>query len=263
MILQKSQAYFIKTLTQSAQPGYFFMSKEFETEVRTYNDILKDYQDITAWKDPRNFDITKLSKSQEDRLKQLTIVEVVFQRQIVPVVRDEKIFNVYEQFLKSLLIKTTFPIFMVSVGNFIEEKNRLRTYKGLLKQKFNDKDIIEKEFVVEDNITFFAAIAKINDNNIDLIFNYFYESSNCFLMLSGKEIFNLTFVEDIAHNHIMSYQMISCNINYLSFCLKYVEDDNLILRCAGNGGDFELSLQLFMKNEMVEQAKKDIDLNLF
>jgi len=237
------------------------MSKEFQTEVRTYKDILKDYLDITAWKAPENFDVTNLSKSQEIQLKQLTVVEAVFQRQIAPVVRDETVFNLYDKFLKSLLLKTALPIFMVSVGNFVEKKNRIRTYKGLLKREFKNRDSIEKEFIVEDDHTLFAAIAKIDDNNIDLIFNYLYGSSNSFLILSDREIFNLMFLEDIARNHLMIHKMILCNINYLSFCLKYVESNNLILRCAGDGGDFELSLQLFMRNEMVEQVLKNVNLS--
>lgn len=225
---------------------------EIKPIIRIYYDFINDYQKINAWTEYDCFPIKDfVTYSSIDKY---AVVEIVFTGTQGDNSRFDSIKNAFDSFFQKYLeSKDTKNILLFKIGE-IGIKRKLRSYKGIL-GKLNNS--IEEEFDVKNGYSIIEGVINLNKENITLIKSFLFDRVKCFLLITEENMFSKRFLIE-AYDSIINKP--SYNVNYLKACIQYCDNDNIIVRESGDGGDQEFVWQLFVNKKnvkcIIEEIKK-------
>lgn len=225
-------------------------------QVTIFNNLIKHCSDLFIWNNPKSFEVDKLTSEERDRLQSFSAIQLTFPAEL-GIRRDRDVLLQFESGVKNLITTVNLNGYCVKTEHLPQKRNRIRSHKGVISRKVDKNDFIEDEVDVHDGNTLISGIFKINSNNCDYLFENFYSSSNCFILLSSRDLFNKSFLADIVKNHVIFSRPVIAD--YLAIVLDYINDNSMLLRSGGDG-DVEICLTIFLKNNLVHRVLDNINI---
>jgi hypothetical protein len=210
-----------------------------------YRDLAVEFLAFNAWKDPECF----IDKT----IKGLCVIE----NEIDADIADELSLNVLDaiflEMVKERILLSGKKAYAVIAEHSPKPINKLRSYKGLLgKEIKNDNLFLEKEVIIENELTLFIAIIEVDKSNIEYLVNrYFSDSSTCCIIQTGEnncQIFNIQFLEIFPKKYMNIRSVVT--IEYSQLCKDLIQYDQIVFRSGGDG-DRILSLQAFVSCNII------------
>jgi hypothetical protein len=228
---------------------------ENSPKVKVYTELIKDSEDINAWTPEECFPVCNLNPLQKKQLGDINVIEIEFQGSHGDRSLTNKRFDEFQSFVSQYILNSGASAYLIKIEHKISLKNKIRSYKGIIPRDIKDKDYIELESDIMDGYSLITAIVSLNEFNISKTFDYFYDSTNCFILLTSLNVFSIDFLNDFSKKHVLINET-TC-LNYISIALDFCKDDSFIVRAAGDGGDIEIDLQIFTSiNETGELTEK-------
>ena len=223
------------------------INKHFRIE--TYENLKKNFKNLNSWKKGDFLDYS-LSSAEQYQLQEIKAAEIIFPGSQGK--NSDTFFEKVNFFLKKYILSIRIPVYLFKSEHCSKAKSRVRSYKGIFLDILEKEDRIQTEFDLKNNTSIIMGISKVTNSNFKILIESFYDSDTCFIISgSDSEIFSQEFVLDMFKNKINCSEMIS--INYLSLISAYCRDgDDMILRAGGDGGDQEISLQIFGYKNTIE-----------
>jgi hypothetical protein len=241
-----------------------------KNEIIVYNNLSVNYDHLLAWTREDSFPIKNISQDNLRLLKSIISVFIIFegnQGKKLIINNDvnifDKIFTSYTFFIEKFLSHFKGPSYLLITENNPEQRNKIRSYKGLLPKEIKKKSsYIEVEVPLSNNDTIIIAIIELGmQNSSELITNFLSNTTSCIFNLPTKNIFSEDFLMSFPIKY-MSHSGTS-TINFLSLIVEFCNKNVNILRVGGDGGDQELSFQIFCKEDkkdlMILQAEKALE----
>ncbi len=225
--------------------------------IKIYDDIIIEYQDINAWTNEDCFPISQSNDEEKRSLRELNVIETLF-----PGVQgnrgdSKELFNRFNLFLHKYILSTDVPTYVFKAEHKEMQKSKIRSYKGILPSNLNKEEYIQREFDLPNNYSIITAIIQVTPENIQVLSDFIFDSTNSFVISSETNVFSSEFLSDIFKKHMIVKG--ATVINYLSLCLKYCSDVSSICRIGGDGGDQEVSLQIFSTKQQKERIVNKIN----
>lgn len=212
--------------------------------LNSYLDVLTSLTPISGWRDVKEMEVDKLSKEQIERLHKTACLEVTFSTMHDSSADPEFNFQSMEQILKNIFCHNADLWNLICLEYSVNQKNRIRSYKGLLKREINlGKNYVEIEVEKSESQSYLmGAICiereianKINLINIPCMGFYISPSAEC------KKITPL--LKEIDADFLI-HDFSSTRIDYLPLIASMCSKGYTVMRHSGNGWE-EISLQLF------------------
>lgn len=140
-----------------------------------------------------------------------------------------------------------------------KNRNRIRSYKGIVDKQIDKDAYVQKEFSVEEDTTLIAALLDYSKGSSDFVLNSIADSDTSFMIV----VFNSSDFRDVKLDSI-----VDSIDDYNDVCLNYVElfkiigQDKkvLILRSSGDGiEDFGIQFiydnNIFKMGELLDMLK--------
>jgi hypothetical protein len=226
------------------------------SEILILNNLSVNYDRLLAWTREDNFPVKKITDKENSILKDIAAIFIAFEGN-----QGRKILhngsNIYDHvhtnfndFVNRFLTQFHTPSYIVITEQGIGVKNRIRSHKGLLPRQLKEtSSYIELEVPISEHYTFIVAIVELTSINKEyLISNFLNNYTSCILNSFEKEFFSEEFLK-IFPKKYMSHDGTS-TINFLSLLLDLCRNNRSICRIGGDGGDEELSFQIFCKNNI-------------
>jgi hypothetical protein len=231
-----------------------------KSEIIIYEKLEKNYSHLLAWAREDSFPIRNIDQEKIKLLRDIIAILIVFEgghgKNVVfehNLSFIDKIYMHYYSFTENFLSYFKPPSYLLITENLLSPKNRIRSYRGIVPKEIKDQlQYLEVEVPIDNINTIFVAIIKLNERNCrELINNFFNTTTSCILNSTNDSLFS--------HEFLMRFPIKYMNhsgtstINFLNLILDYCNEKVNILRVGGDGGDQELSLQIFCTND-----KKDL-----
>jgi len=224
-----------------------------QSELKVYEDLRSGYREWNAWKAERTFPLDQVSESLERRLRIVSVVN-----ESTTVNESEKLWeNAFQSgfsYVQSRMHKVA-----VLLENQRKPKNRLRTYKGILPNGLAAKcDCLQIENETPNGTSMFGALV-----NLEGVSKGGFEQA----MLGAPISFAITSSEDILFSeHILdsiftvavSWSGNSVYVNFAKLVDNFVGKGVTIMRFGGDGGDREVSVQVFTDEHSVNDLRNSI-----
>lgn len=221
-------------------------------EIKIFNDIFD--QDLGIyWKGNEYYPSESLNDLDKKKLKNMACIELSIYRDISFNNSFDVLFAKYDA-----IIKTIIPLnsFIVKTEHKKQIKNRIRSYKGIFpRKKVKENDFREIEVSIEGEYTLLLGIAKLNEGIMDL----FEDRATSFIISSPKtDLVKSDFIQKIAD--VCMYHAGTSRINYLNLLSKLLNDDDIIYRISGDGGEELIALQIISNSKNKESLIEKINL---
>lgn len=210
---------------------------------KTYTDLIKDNEDVNAWTSEDCFPVQNLNPLQKDLLANVNVIEVIFPGTQGDRNLSEIRFETFENFVSKYVLNNQSHPYFIKIEHTLSKRNRIRSYKGIIPKGVDEKDYIELELDMIDDYSLITAIMSIKESNVSRIFDSFYDSTNCFILLTSKNVLSTDFLKDFYKKHVLVNKTTS--LNYVSLAIDFCRNDAIVIRAAGDGGDNEINLQIF------------------
>lgn len=224
--------------------------------IKVYDDIIKQYRYINSWTDEDCFPISLANDSEKNRLKDINVIEIIFPGGQGNRGKVDETFNIFDYFVTKYILSSTLPIYIFKAEHKKMQKNRIRSYRGVLPKSLNQSDYLQVEFELPNNYSIISGIASLTEDNIRSLSGLILDSTNCFIISTQENIFSTEFIVNMCEKH-MKFNGITV-INYLSLCLQYCINQNSLCRVGGDGGDQEVTLQIFSAKQQKERILETI-----
>ncbi|MBI3260254.1 MAG: hypothetical protein HYZ54_12410 [Ignavibacteriae bacterium] len=234
---------------------------KFKIVLNYYEDIEESKQDILAWRDPSEFAFNLASNEQKEILKEIRVIEIASEsQQFLPDNADVNYSNIIK-ILENIVSHGKYLWTSIFSEYSAELKSRIRSYKGQVKRKINEKlKYIELEIDKPNNYTHFMSAVLLETDKVGFMF----EGGNSiiagnFQLYSSIPWKNFEeFLLAIEENYINYYNETLAIINYLSLVTSKCRDDTIIMRISGDG-DERITLQLFTHESNLEVVKNLVE----
>lgn len=216
-------------------------------KITVYDSLIENSNKINAWTNNKCFPIEKFRH--EAFINEICVIEISYDGMRGDISKYKDIVINFNSFIKKYLYKQLMTSFLLKVSSK-EQKNKIRSYKGIFPNNIAKDDFIQKEFEIENNYSILIGLAKISKTNFDVMIKNLFDRTSSFMILTE----NIDFFHENTIENIFEYSLNkpSYIINYLDLCKNYCKKRNIIIRENGDGGDQELSWQMF-----VEKSQKD------
>ena len=218
-------------------------------EIKIIENLLSNIDYINAWSRKESFCISSMDLNIQKDMPQVIIVETKGSQGITA--DSDAVFNKFKCFVKEIIFKSCTHNYLFKVEHKIKPKSRLRSYKGIFPSGLNANEYLNVEIDHHNNYSLIAGLVKLSDANFESLFDFFYDSSTCFIISSMKEILDRKFTIDTCNKFVGDKD--GTYINYLDLCMEKIVADELIYRVGGDGGDEEVSLQIFCSKENISK----------
>jgi hypothetical protein len=213
-----------------------------------YENIIRHYDELNAWKDQNTFPIKNASEFNTQALDNINALEFSFSGSHGDSYISQKLFEQFDRFLKLLISKINMPAYLFKVEHKAQIPNRIRTHKGILPKTIKDSDSYQNEFFLTTGNSIFGSFIKLNEENFSECKEVFYDSETSFIFFSNKKsILSRDFTNDIIQNKMVHGT--TSHLNYLRLITDYCADDDMIIRMGGDGGDRYISVQMFFNKK--------------
>jgi hypothetical protein len=240
------------------------MENNLVKNIKIYDDIIDEHQNINAWTDEDCFPIGQIKAEEKVTLSKISVIEVVFPGTHGIRSRSDELFKRFDSFLHQYISSIDVPVYLFKAEGMIKQKNRIRSYKGILPKGLNENDYIQIEFDLPDNYSTITSIIRIKPENIEIL-DLMFAHENSFAISSEENVFSKEFLSDIFEKHMKLRG--TTVINYLSLCLQYCNNINSLYKIGGDGGDQEITFQIFspkqQKVEIVNKIKRILNKEAF
>lgn len=228
------------------------MKSDFTKEIIFYPNILDSNSGIHGWKPKELFDISKITEKERETLSSIVALEQIFKGVGDKRELFDSLFKWFDSFLNIFLFSSDTTAYLLHIEHKKQIKNRVRSHKGILPKEIDKKDYIQIEVPVINDYTIIVALIKLTKENIDICLPLFSGSqTSCIIISSREEFFMELFLKSIA------IEMITCEginfINYTKLITECCSKGDIICRMGGDGGNTEISLQIFC-----QKHKKDL-----
>lgn len=229
------------------------MTIKNKSEISIISNLAVNHNDLIAWTREDSFPIKTISQEAGELLKDIVAIFVAFEGNQAKKIIDQGtniydfIFKEYDKFIDNFLSQFPTPSYLIVTEQGMRIKNRVRSYKGLLSKEIKDTSLyLEIEIPIRDNYTIIAAIIEFTDQNRKiLIGNHLNNYTSCILNSFDKSFFSEKFLREFPQKYMCNKD--ASTINFLSLILDLCHDKKSICRVGGDGGDQELSFQIFCK----------------
>ncbi|MCH4897177.1 hypothetical protein E0494_10785 [Marinilabiliaceae bacterium JC040] len=225
------------------------MKEKLMPEINVYKDLVGTSRYYNSWTIFNSFDIENSKADILVKLKEVNAIETCFQGTYGDNSLLETLFDRFTKYISEYVLTNDIPVYLFIYDSMQLQKNRIRSYKGIVPKSLNPNEYFQYEFDYPNNYSIIAAAIRVTPVNIDEIIGYFYDNYSSFLISSKKNILSKEFLSDILENHT-----IKNNINFLSLCLKYCKNKDKIFRVTGDGGDIEVNWQVFSASQEQENV---------
>ncbi|MCH4895560.1 hypothetical protein E0494_02455 [Marinilabiliaceae bacterium JC040] len=225
------------------------MSEKLMPEINVYKDLVDTSRYYNSWTIYGSFDIENSRPEILEKLKGINVIETCFQGTYGDNNLLETLFDRFTKYIREYVLSNELPVYLFKYDGWQLQKNRIRSYKGIVPKSLNPNDYFQYEFDYPNNYSIIAAAIRVTPENIDEYLGYFYDGDFGFLISSEKNILSKEFLSDIVENHD-----IRGHINFLSLCLKYCKNKDKIFRVTGDGGDLEVNWQVFCASQEQENV---------
>jgi|JI8StandDraft_2_1071088.scaffolds.fasta_scaffold106751_3 hypothetical protein len=214
-----------------------------------YNDVLENIFPINAWSYPEEFNIQILDNAMLEKLRTISCIEITFHSTNNDSFNIDLNFDNQQRVKNYLLSEVGFNWFQFCFEHSMDVKNRVRSYKGLLKSgDKKDSEIIEYEISKTNDYSFIIGLIEMKRNSKKEtgLEDGKYQGFYLHTLDSLKEVEKILFeIESKYLLHrtttIILYSMVLC---------KVLEKKNILMRYAGNGCE-QISLQLFTEKNNI------------
>lgn len=216
------------------------------SEIIVYNNIVRNVHLINAW---ANSDCLPVSKMADPSiLDNIGVVEVTFGGTHGDNTKYEELVNNSHMFLERYLYSQKLSIFRYEVDS-VKLKSKIRSYKGMFPKIIDKSYVIQEEFDVDEHYSIMAGLIKITTHN-NLIFPLYFNENQCLILSNENNLFSKQTLEYITTKLINQSSFV---IDYISMCIHYCKNGNIIIRETGDGGDKELSWQFFVEKDIINK----------
>ncbi|MCT4600738.1 MAG: hypothetical protein N4A32_07595 [Marinifilaceae bacterium] len=225
------------------------MNEKLMPEINVYKDLVGTYRYFSSWTNCDSFDLENSRDEDIDNLRNINVTETCFQGIYGDNSLLETLFDRFNKYIRKYILSNKLPVYLFTYDGRQLQKNRIRSYKGIVPKSLNPNDYFQYEFDYPNNYSIIAAVIRVTPENIDEYMGFFYDSYCSFLISSEKNIMSKEFLSDIVENHnIRGY------INFLSLFLKYCNNKDKIYRVTSDGGDLEVNWQVFSASQEQENV---------
>ncbi|MCH4895563.1 hypothetical protein E0494_02470 [Marinilabiliaceae bacterium JC040] len=225
------------------------MSEKLMPEINVYKDLANTSRYFNSWISRDSFDIKNSRDEDLEKLRNINVIETCFQGTYGDNSLLETLFDRFNKYIREYVLSNKLPVYLFTYDGRQLQKNRIRSYKGIIPKNLKPNDYLQYEFDYPNNYSIIAAVIRVTPENIDEYMGCFYDSFCSFLISSEKNIMSKEFLSDIVENH-----NINDHINCLSLCLKYCKNKDKIYRVTSDGGDLEVNWQVFSASQEQENV---------
>ena len=230
-------------------------------EILILKDLPVNSDRLLAWTREDSFPMKLLDDENKKKLNDIAAVFVSFEGNRgdeIELMEDHtliiknKLFDDYNLFVGRFLSHSKAASYLVVTEHGLGVKNRLRSYKGILPHEIKKiSSYIQTEVIVQDNCSIIVAIIEISEQNRAFLVESLLDNyTSCILNSFEADIFSETFIKSFPFKY-MSHSGTS-TINFLSLVMDFCEGKRTICRVGGDGGDEELSFQVFCKSDIAD-----------
>lgn len=223
--------------------------------LRQYPDLLQASAFLHAWKLPDTFPIDTISVQAKKQLQQIQGIEVVFAGTQGEEDRFDALLDTFFQYVTKTVFAFSMPAYLFICEPEMAIKSRLRSYKGIFYQSklYRSPRTLEHEVDRADNLSIILGMIALSEDNISNALDFFLQSDRSFIISSTDEkVFTQAFLVTIAQS-VLQFPYYA-KINYLELVLRQCTQGDIIYRMGGDGGDQEISLQIFLHRDQTESV---------
>jgi hypothetical protein len=231
------------------------MAIKSNPEINVYEKIIDSHKIINAWKSEEVFPVDKMIAIERLDLEKIMVTEIIFEGTSGRSEEFDVLFSNVIRYLHNLLFAIGFPVYVFEAEFKSQNRNRIRTYKGIVPKNLNKEDFIQSEITLSSGYSIFGAVIRLNEDNYMNILDLFTGSANSFVIGSNEDgFFQLNTIDNLVKNY-MEHNSTS-EFNFLKLAMHYCLKDDILIRIGGDGGDRYVSIQIFSL-----KSRKEIILN--
>ncbi len=231
-----------------------------EMEIREINEIFNSGTLGLFWKGNDYYPEDKIDDKAKQVLKQLCCIEVVFSRGMQINDSSKNLFDFYNQFLYDYFSNKQDEFLLIKSEHKKQIKNRIRSYKGIIPKEYRNESYVKEEISFDDDYTIILSLINPLGEHLKELLYFFTDRNTCCILtmnslkVRGRESEILsTFSEKY-----MVHESIS-RIRYRDLIIDYCQQGDIIYRIGGDGGQNEVSLQIFclknLKQKVIKETK--------
>jgi len=222
-----------------------------ETSLDVFSDVRKSYAFWNAWNPSFAFPIEELSDNMAERL---ALMQLSFQS--TGLGQCEELWSSAMRAAFSYLDGKKHKVIFLG-ENARKPKNRIRSYKGLINKVFNGISI-QLEHPTSNGDTILGALVdagSLQESDFEALclggHCSFIASSNC------ESFFQKKYLELIL-SKCVCFRGSKAYLDYVRLVSNFVKEHSTIARFGGDGGDQEVSLQVFFDRSDMDAIESDL-----
>lgn len=220
------------------------MAIKSNPEINVYESIIDSHKIINAWRNEEVFPIDKMIATERIDLEKMMVTEIIFEGTRGCSEEFNVLFSNVIRYLHKFLLAIGFSVYVFEAEFKSQNRDRIRTYKGIMPKNLNKEDYIQSEIILSSGYSIFGAVIRLNEDNYMNILDLFTGSTNSFVISSNDgEFFQLNTIDNLVKNY-MKHNSTS-DLNFLKLAMYYCLKDDILIRIGGDGGDRYVSIQIF------------------
>lgn len=219
-----------------------------KSSIEIFEDVRSSYSNWNAWKPEFSFPLEELEVSFSEIL---ILAQLTYQSSSMGQ-NDDIWGNAIRAAYGFLNTKEHKVIYIGENGRL--PRNRIRSYKGVVPKELRERvSSIELEFDASNGHTIIGALIDLDGVNEKDFEQLCFACPHSFILTAEHtSCFNSEFLELILSDAVC-YSGDFAYLNFVSLVSKFVDEDSMLLRFGGDGGDQEVSVQFFFnRNGQVE-----------
>lgn len=226
-----------------------------EMEIREINNICDSELLGLFWKGNEYFPPDNIDDNLRKTIEQLCCIEVVFSKDKIPNNSSLDLFDFYGQFLNEYFRNIKDEYFLVKTEHKKQIPNKVRSYKGLIPKEYRNESYLIDEVHLDGNYTIILSSINPKGEHLKELLDFFVDRNTCCILskYSDRKDFLKTFSEKY-----MVHDSIS-RIRYKDLVIDYCMDGEIIYRIGGDGGQENVTLQIFClkkhKQKILDEIK--------
>ena len=229
-------------------------------KVIIYDNLVRYSDEINAWKPYESFPTGRLKEEELKIIEDLVCIELQFagargRRDMVEPNIDlfDYLYKLFYSAIYDLLPTMESNIYLIKVEDGPQLKSKIRSFKGLLPKGIKGKGkYIEKEISLDNKYSIMASIIELEKNNYGIIEAVWGIYNTCIICSDKSDFYTDSFLSDIPYQFMDGNEM--RYLNFLKFVIFFCPRGDVLVRFGGDGGDQEITLQLFCKKEKKDQV---------
>lgn len=211
----------------------------------------------------RTYLTDSLKSRKDEELRSICAIKVSFQGTRGDESLHDPLFESVYALAKKILLADSMEVYTIVYEADVALQSRMRTYRGLFDRGglLKQGNFIEHEIDFGKSTSLFVGIAKATERNIDEIVRHHLGSLRQFVLASDDpRVFSADFLAKTVteggpnERWIKLHRWGSVEIDYLNVVLSRCLKGDKVYRMGGDGGDREVSLQIFMERTKLDET---------